>query len=175
MNASAGLFADFKTNMGDFVVELYPDKTPQTVENFVGLAQGTKEFTDPETGETATRPYYDGLVFHRVIPTFMIQGGCILGNGMGGPGYSFEDEFHPELRHDGPGVLSMANSGPNTNGGQFFITVTPTPHLDDRHSVFGKVVEGLDVVISISEVETEPGDRPLEPIVLEKVTIRESA
>ncbi|MDA0999948.1 MAG: peptidylprolyl isomerase [bacterium] len=175
MSAAAGLFAEFKTNMGDFVVELFPDKVPQTVENFVSLVQGTKEFTNPKTRKPTTQPYYDGLIFHRVIPDFMIQGGCILGNGMGGPGYSFEDEFDPDLRHDGPGVLSMANAGPNTNGSQFFITVAPTPHLDDRHSVFGKVVEGLDIVMAISEVETGPMDRPLEPVVLEKVTIRHSA
>lgn len=128
--------ATFETNRGTIKIELFDDKAPKTVENFETLCE---------------KKYYDGLKFHRVIPDFMIQGGCPEGTGRGGPGYQFEDEFHPELRHDGPGVLSMANAGPNTNGSQFFITHGATPHLDDRHSVFGKVIEGQDVVDSIQQ------------------------
>src|SRR5690606_32651850 len=133
---------------------------------FVGLATGQKEYTDPKPNKKEKGHYYDGLIFHRVIPNFMIQGGCPLGRGTGGPGFRFADEFHPELRHSGPGGLSMANSGPNTNGSQFFITVAPTPHLDNRHSVFGKVVEGLDVVIEISKVRTGAQDRPVEEVII---------
>ncbi len=152
--------AKFHTSAGDFIVELFEDKVPKTVANFAGLANGTKEWVDPKTREKTTRPFYDGLIFHRVISGFMIQGGCPLGRGTGGPGYRFDDEFHPELRHDKAGMLSMANSGPNSNGSQFFITVVPTPHLDKRHSVFGQVVEGLDVVMDISRTATDASDRP---------------
>src|SRR5512147_2549650 len=130
------LIATFKTSMGDIVVRLFEDKAPKTVENFVGLATGTKEWTDPKTGGKVKRPLYNGTLFHRVIPGFMIQGGDPLGSGTGGPGYRFADEFSPDLRHNKAGILSMANSGPNTNGSQFFITLAPTPHLDNRHSVF---------------------------------------
>ena len=138
--------ATFDTSEGTFKVKLYDDKAPNTVANFVGLAEGTKEWTDPKTNQKVTRPFYDGLVFHRVIDGFMIQGGCPMGNGMGGPGYKFADEFGPGLRHDSAGLLSMANAGPNTNGSQFFITLAPTPHLDNKHAIFGEVTEGKDVV-----------------------------
>jgi peptidyl-prolyl cis-trans isomerase A (cyclophilin A) len=165
------LFAHFDTTLGKFTVELYEDKTPKTVANFVGLAEGSREWKHPKTGEKHTTPFYDGIVFHRIISGFMIQGGDPLGLGYGGPGYQFEDEFHPDLRHDRAGILSMANAGPNTNGSQFFITLAPTPHLDRRHSVFGAVVEGLDVVEQIGRVKTGAQDRPVTPVVMNKVTI----
>jgi peptidyl-prolyl cis-trans isomerase A (cyclophilin A) len=165
------LYATLKTTMGNIVVLLYEDKAPKTVENFVGLATGTKEWTDPKTGQKVKQPLYNGTIFHRVIPNFMIQGGDPQGNGRGGPGYKFADEFTPGLRHSKPGILSMANSGPNTNGSQFFITTVPTPHLDNRHSVFGEVVQGLDVVVAIGNVPRGPNDRPLKDVVLNEVTI----
>ena len=142
-----GLYAKFSTTKGEILLTLSFDKTPGTVANFVGLAEGSKNNDEKAAGE----PYYNGLNFHRVIPDFMIQGGCPQGSGMGGPGYQFDDEFHPELRHDKPGVLSMANAGPGTNGSQFFITHTATPWLDDKHTVFGHVIEGQDVVDSIAQ------------------------
>jgi len=157
--------------MGTFTIKLFDQEAPKTVENFVGLAEGTKEWTDPRTKETVRKPYYDGIVFHRVIAGFMIQGGDPLGQGIGGPGYSFDDEFHPTLRHTEAGTLSMANSGPNTNGGQFFITLGPTPHLDDRHSVFGKVVEGLDVVKNIGTTKTDQSDRPATDVAITALVI----
>ena len=165
------MIATFDTNRGTFKVKLYNDKSPKTVENFVGLATGAKEWTDPKTGEKVKRPFYDGLVFHRVIKDFMIQGGCPLGTGTGGPGYKFADEFHPELKHNKPGLLSMANAGPNTNGSQFFITTVPTPWLDNRHAIFGEVTEGYDVVDAIGKTKTGPMDRPVEAVVINKVTI----
>lgn len=165
------MIATFDTNRGTFKVTLFNDKAPKTVENFVGLATGTKEWTDPKSGEKVKRPFYDGLVFHRVIKDFMIQGGCPLGTGTGGPGYKFADEFHPELKHSKPGFLSMANAGPNTNGSQFFITTVPTPWLDNRHAIFGEVTEGYDIVDAIGKTKTGPMDRPAEPIVINKVTI----
>lgn len=171
MALDPGLYARFSTSMGDFTVRLFEKEVPNTVANFVGLAEGTKEFIDPRTREKTTRPFYDGLIFHRVIDGFMIQGGCPLGQGTGGPGYRFADEFHPSLKHSEPGILSMANAGPNTNGSQFFITVAPTEWLDNRHSVFGKVVEGYDVVDKIGKAPTNAQDRPLKDIVLQKVTI----
>jgi peptidyl-prolyl cis-trans isomerase A (cyclophilin A) len=166
-----GLYAQFATSEGTFVVRLFDQEAPRTVENFVGLAEGTKPWTDPRTNQQVTRPYYDGVIFHRVIDGFMIQSGDPLGEGIGGPGYTFADEFHPTLRHDRPGILSMANRGPNTNGGQFFITLAPTPHLDDRHSVFGEVVSGIDVVRRIGGTHTNERDRPLTDIVIHRVTI----
>jgi len=168
---SEPLYATFKTSMGDIVVRLHEDKAPKTVENFVGLATGTKEWTDPKTGQKVKRPLYSGTIFHRVIPNFMIQGGDPLGSGRGGPGYRFNDEFHPDLKHNKPGILSMANAGPNTNGSQFFITTVPTPHLDNRHSVFGEVVKGQEVVVAIENAPRGPGDRPQKDVVLNEIVI----
>ena len=157
--------------MGDIVIQLFDDKAPKTVANFVGLATGTKEWIDPKTQEKVKRPLYNGTIFHRVIPGFMIQGGDPVGNGTGGPGYRFEDEFNPDLRHTKGGILSMANAGPNTNGSQFFITLAPTLHLDNRHSVFGAVVKGEEVVIAIGNVPRNPNDRPIKEVVLKEVVI----
>ena len=140
------MFAHFTSSECKFTIQLFDQEAPRTVENFIGLAEGTKEWTDPRTGRKATAPYYNGTIFHRVIDAFMIQGGDPLGQGTGGPGYKFADEFSPKRRHAKAGVLSMANSGPNSNGGQFFITLVATPWLDDKHSVFGEVTEGMDVV-----------------------------
>jgi peptidyl-prolyl cis-trans isomerase A (cyclophilin A) len=165
------LFATIKTSMGDMVIRLHEDKAPKTVANFVGLASGTKEWVDPKTGEKVKRPLYNGTIFHRVIPGFMIQGGDPLGNGTGGPGYRFEDEFHPDLRHTKGGILSMANAGPNTNGSQFFITLGPTLHLDNRHSVFGELVKGQEVVVAIGNVARGANDRPVKEVVLKEVVI----
>lgn len=161
------------TNHGNMEVELFEDLAPTTVGNFVGLCLGTREYEDPRGLEAGT-PFYDGTVFHRVIKDFMIQAGDPTGTGRGGPGYRFEDEFHPELRHDVPGTLSMANAGPNTNGSQFFITQVPTPHLDGRHSVFGRLMEGMDTLDSIAGTRTGPMDRPVEEVVLERVEIYRS-
>ena len=163
--------ATFDTSEGTFKVKLYDDKAPNTVANFVGLAEGTKEWTDPATGSKVKRPFYDGLVFHRVIDGFMIQGGCPMGNGMGGPGYQFEDEFAPGRRHDKAGILSMANAGPNTNGSQFFVTLAATPWLDNRHTVFGEVVEGMDVITAIGKTPTGRQDRPVKDIRIESLKI----
>ena len=170
-----GLYARFATSEGAFTVRLFEKETPKTVANFVALAEGTKEWADPVTRAKVKRPFYNGLAFHRIIKDFMIQGGCPSGNGMGGPGYQFEDEFAPGLRHDKEGILAMANSGPNSNGSQFFITLVATPWLDNRHSVFGEVVSGMDVVEKIGMVATsKPGDRPLTPITVSTVEIRRS-
>ena len=152
------------TNNGTFKIELFHRQAPKTVQNFIDLAEGHER----------DGAFYDGLAFHRIIQDFMIQGGCPDGTGMGGPGHRFADEFHPELNHVGPGYLSMANAGPNTNGSQFFITLVPTPHLDGRHAVFGKVVDGLDVVMNIGNVPTGYGDKPVEPVVMESVSIERS-
>jgi len=165
------LYATLKTSMGDVVIQLFDDKAPKTVANFVGLASGTKEWTDTKTGEKVKRPLYNGTIFHRVIPGFMIQGGDPLGNGTGGPGYRFEDEFHADLRHTKGGILSMANAGPNTNGSQFFITLAPTLHLDNRHSVFGEVVKGQEVVVAIGATPRDAGNRPIKDVVLKEVVI----
>ncbi|MBM3776781.1 MAG: peptidylprolyl isomerase [Acidimicrobiia bacterium] len=165
------MHARFDTSAGSFTIKLFDQQAPKTVANFVGLAEGSKEWTDPRTSARTRQPYYDGVIFHRVIDGFMIQGGDPLGQGIGGPGYTFADEFDPALRHDKAGILSMANRGPDTNGGQFFITLAPTPHLDDRHSVFGEVVEGLDVVQRIGRVPTDARSRPVEPVTITRVTI----
>jgi len=167
----SAVYATLKTSMGDIVVQLFEDKAPKTVANFIGLATGTKEWTDPKTGEKVKRPLYNGTIFHRVIPGFMIQGGDPLGNGTGGPGYRFEDEFNPELRHTRGGILSMANAGPNTNGSQFFITLAPTLHLDNRHSIFGEVVKGQEVVVAIGNAPRDSRDRPLKDVVLKEVVV----
>ena len=171
MARQPGTYALFDTNQGSFTIRLFDKEAPQTVANFVGLVEGSKEWKDPVTGERKTAPFYDGVIFHRVINGFMIQGGDRLGQGTGGPGYKFADEFNPALRHSKAGILSMANAGPNTNGSQFFITLGPTPHLDNRHSVFGEVVEGLDVVKKIGAVPTGKNDRPVNPIVMNSVRI----
>ncbi|MBI1750134.1 MAG: peptidylprolyl isomerase [Acidobacteria bacterium] len=171
MTRTPGTYAVFDTTLGKIVVRFFEKEAPKTVANFVGLAEGTREFRDPKSEQKVKRPFYDGLVFHRVIPNFMIQGGCPLGTGTGDPGYRFEDEFHSSLRHDRPGKLSMANAGPGTNGSQFFLTVAATPWLDNHHAIFGEVVEGQDVADKISEVARDRNDRPLEAVVLQKVTI----
>jgi peptidyl-prolyl cis-trans isomerase A (cyclophilin A) len=165
------LKATLKTNRGDIVLNLFPDHAPKTVENFTGLAEGTKEYQD-DAGRSGER-YYDGLGFHRVIDNFMIQGGCPLGTGTGGPGYTFKDEFHPELQFDRPYLLAMANAGPGTNGSQFFITTTQTPWLNNKHTIFGEVADqaSRDVVDEIGNTATGPGDRPVEPVVIETVEI----
>jgi peptidyl-prolyl cis-trans isomerase A (cyclophilin A) len=163
------LNARLKTNRGDIVVQLFPNHAPLTVKNFTGLAEGTEN----ASGSARDGRFYDGLIFHRVISGFMIQGGCPEGSGMGGPGYKFKDEFHPELQFDRPYLLAMANSGPGTNGSQFFITVGPTPHLNMRHTIFGEVTDqaSRDVVDAIGATPTGRGDRPVEPVVIESVEI----
>ena len=171
------LYATLQTTKGDVVIRLFPNQAPKTVDNFVGLADGSKEWTDPQTGQPTNKPFYDGLTFHRVIDGFMIQGGCPLGTGTGTPGYQFDDEIHPELQFDRPYLLAMANAGiqfgRGTNGSQFFVTVVPTPHLNRKHTIFGEVAddESKKVVDAIATADTAPGDRPLEPIVINKVVI----
>jgi peptidyl-prolyl cis-trans isomerase A (cyclophilin A) len=166
------VLAHFTTSEGNFTARLFDADAPNTVANFTGLADGSKEWTDPRSGRKVSQPYFNGTVFHRVIDGFMIQGGDPLGQGTGGPGFTFADEFHTKLRHSKAGMLSMANRGPNTNGGQFFITLAATPWLDDKHSVFGEVVEGMDVVKKIGGTATsKPGDRPIKPITIDSVTI----
>ena len=172
---TSGLYARFTTSAGTFLVRLFENDTPKTVANFVGLAEGTKAWKDPVTGESREKPFYNGLVFHRVIADFMIQGGCPMGNGTGGPGFKFEDEFSPALKHTKAGILSMANAGPNTNGSQFFITLAATPWLDNRHSVFGEVVEGMDVVTAIGTTKTARQDRPVTDITIDALTIERVA
>ncbi|MGQ0736195.1 MAG: peptidylprolyl isomerase [Acidobacteriota bacterium] len=164
-------YAIFRTSEGDFKARLFDDLAPKTVANFAGLAEGTKTWTDPASSQQVTRPFYDGLIFHRVIDGFMLQAGCPLGNGRGGPGYQFADEFGPGLKHDRPGLLSMANAGPNTNGSQFFVTLVPTPWLDRKHAIFGEVVEGMDVVQRIGKTKTGSQDRPATDIVIKTLSI----
>ena len=172
MSEEKNMVATFETSQGNFKIELFAKDAPKTVENFVGLAKGTKEFRDPKTGQLTKRPFYDGLIFHRVIPDFMIQGGDPLGTGTGGPGYQFEDEFQSGRKFDKVGLLAMANAGIDTNGSQFFITVTLTPWLTNRHTIFGQVIEGYDVVEKISKVARDGSDRPTTPVVIKKVTIK---
>ena len=169
------LYATLTTSLGPVRVKLFPDHAPKTVQNFVGLADGTGEWTDPKTGKKTTGKFYDGVVFHRVIDGFMIQGGDPLGTGTGGPGYTFADEFHPDLSFNKPYLLAMANAGPGTNGSQFFITVGPTPHLNRKHTIFGEVADqaGRDVVDAIARVKVGRMDRPAEPVVIESVDISE--
>ncbi|MFT4298253.1 MAG: peptidylprolyl isomerase [Aeromicrobium sp.] len=169
----AQLIATLHTNLGDIQIELFPDHAPATVENFVGLAEGTKEWVNPKSGSVSTEPFYDGLGFHRIISGFMIQGGCPLGTGTGGPGYEFADEFHPEKKFDRPYLLAMANAGPGTNGSQFFITVGATPWLNRKHTIFGEVTDpsSQKVVDMVVEVDTDRFDRPVKPVVVEKVSI----
>ncbi|MEU2712828.1 peptidylprolyl isomerase [Streptomyces sp. NPDC007205] len=167
------LYATLKTNHGDIVVHLFPDHAPKTVENFVELAQGEREWTHPRTGEKSKKPLYDGTVFHRVISGFMIQGGDPLGNGTGGPGYQFGDEFHPDLSFNKPYLLAMANAGPGTNGSQFFITVAPTTWLNRKHTIFGEVTDAASqkVVDAIISVPTGRNDRPVNDVVIESVVV----
>jgi peptidyl-prolyl cis-trans isomerase A (cyclophilin A) len=165
LDQPAGLYAVFDTTMGRIA--------PETVKNFVGLANGTKKWASAKANAWVQRRFYDGLTFHRVIPDFMIQGGDQLGNGRGGVGYTFKDEFSPDLQFDKPGKLAMANAGPNTNGSQFFITTVPTPHLNNHHTIFGEVVEGQDVADAISQVPRDANDKPNTPVVMKKVTIVE--
>lgn len=168
-------FATLHTTMGDIEIRLFADQAPKTVANFVGLAEGTREWTDPRSRKPANGPLYNGTVFHRVIKNFMIQGGDPLGTGTGGPGYQFADEFHPDLSFDRPYLLAMANAGPGTNGSQFFITVAPTPWLNRKHTIFGEVTRGQDVVDAISTAETGRGERPRRDVVIETVDVERRA
>ncbi len=165
--------ATLQTNQGDIRLTLFPNHAPKTVANFVGLAEGSKKYSGPNASGETSGPFYDGSVFHRVIPGFMIQGGDPTGTGRGGPGYTFGDETHPELQFNRPYLLAMANAGPNTNGSQFFITVGPTTHLNFKHTIFGEVTdqESRQVVDAIAQTETGPGDRPRSDIVIERVTV----
>jgi len=166
------VLAHFTTTEGAFTVELFEKDAPKTVANFVGLADGTKEWTDPKSGAKMKKPFYDGLIFHRVIPNFMIQGGDPLGTGTGDPGYKFADEFGSGRKLDKAGILAMANAGPNTNGSQFFITLAPTEWLNGKHTVFGEVVQGMNVINKIGATKTtKPGDKPVTPIVIQSVKI----
>ena len=166
--------AILNTSMGEIVIELFPDQAPKTVKNFVELATGAKEWVDPNIGEKVKTKLYDGTIFHRVIPGFMIQGGDPLGSGMGGPGYNFTDEFHGDLNFDRPYLLAMANAGPNTNGSQFFITVAPTPWLNRKHTIFGEVKDAASqkVVDAIAGVKTGANDKPVQPVKINSVTIK---
>ena len=168
-------YATLKTNRGDILIHLFPNHAPKTVANFVGLAEGTQEYEVAQTGKKTGDRFYDGLTFHRIIPNFMIQGGCPLGTGTGGPGYTFKDEFHPELQFDRKYLLAMANAGPGTNGSQFFITTAETPWLNNRHTIFGEVEDeaSRQVVDAIGTAATGPGDKPLEPVVLESVQVEQ--
>ena len=167
-----GLYAIFNTSKGTITCQLFEKEAPKTVANFVGLADGTKEWTDPKTGKKTKNKFYDGLIFHRVIPKFMIQGGDPEGTGRGGPGYKFEDEFTSGLLFDKPGRLAMANAGPNTNGSQFFITTVPTPWLNNKHTIFGQVTDGMDVVEAIESVKRDRRDKPTEDVAITKLEIK---
>jgi peptidyl-prolyl cis-trans isomerase A (cyclophilin A) len=171
---SENVTAIFKTSMGDIEVKLFPKSAPKTVANFIGLANGTKEWKDPKTGEVVSgKSLYAGTIFHRVIPDFMIQGGDPKGTGMGGPGYQFADEFDQAQNFSEPYMLAMANSGPDTNGSQFFITVAPTTWLNNKHTIFGKVIKGKEVVDAIANAQTLPGDKPTKDITLKNIEIVE--
>jgi len=170
----ADTYATLETSKGPIRVRLFPDTAPKTVENFIGLATGTKPWRNPATGTQEQRSLYEGTLFHRVIPNFMIQGGDPLGTGRGGPGYQFEDEVDGPQRFDRPGYLAMANAGPGTNGSQFFITQVPTPWLDGKHTIFGEVVEGMEVVDAMAKVDTDASDRPVEELRLERVAIEQA-
>jgi peptidyl-prolyl cis-trans isomerase A (cyclophilin A) len=165
------LTATLRTNQGDIVLRLFPDHAPETVRNFVELAEGSREWTDPRTRRASSGKLYDGTIFHRVIPGFMIQGGDPLGTGTGGPGYKFGDEFHPDLTFNRPYLLAMANAGPGTNGSQFFITTVPTPWLSGKHTIFGEVIQGSEIVDKISAIQTDSRDRPGTDVVIESVEI----
>lgn len=165
--------ATIDTNKGQIQVELFPNHAPKTVRNFVGLATGDIEWTDPATGKKRNDPLYQNVIFHRIIQGFMLQGGDPLGQGTGGPGYQFADEIHPELSFDRPYLLAMANAGPNTNGSQFFITTVPTPHLNGRHTIFGQVISGKDVVDAIESVPTGRQDRPKDDVVINSIAVAE--
>ncbi len=172
-----GVYAHITTTEGSFTVKLYDKQAPKTVENFTALAEGSREWTDPRTGEKVKKPYYNGLIFHRVIQGAIIQGGDPTATGSGGPGYTFDDEFDPALTHSKAGIVSMANSGRNTNGGQFFITLSPLPSLDGKHTIFGEVVEGMNVVNKIGSVKVDPAqnNRPVKDVVIQTVTIERVA
>jgi len=166
------LYATLRTTQGDIEIRLFPDHAPKTVRNFVGLATGEQEWTDPKTRQKKVgTPLYNGTIFHRVIPNFMLQGGDPLGSGRGGPGYEFADEFHPDLSFDRPYLLAMANAGPGTNGSQFFITVAPTDWLNRKHTIFGEVTRGTEVVDAISKTPTGPQDRPRTDVVVQEIAI----
>ena len=174
MNAfAADKMAVIHTTAGDITVKLFPESAPKTVENFIGLATGKKEWTDLKSGNVMKgKPLYNGTIFHRVIPNFMIQGGDPMANGTGGPGYQFEDEFSPVLTFDHPGMLAMANSGPNTNGSQFFITVAATPWLNGHHTIFGEVTKGMNVVNKIVSAPRDASDKPNKPVKIKSITIK---
>jgi peptidyl-prolyl cis-trans isomerase A (cyclophilin A) len=175
VEAGKDLYATLKTSQGDIVVRLFPKDAPKTVANFVGLATGEKEWRDPSSGQMSKKPLYDGTVFHRVIPGFMIQGGDPTGTGMGDPGYRFEDEFQSGRTFDKVGLLAMANAGPNTNGSQFFITTSMPTYLNNRHTIFGEVVQGYDVVEKIGNVPRDGRDKPVTPVVINKVVLSDKA
>jgi peptidyl-prolyl cis-trans isomerase A (cyclophilin A) len=172
---AAELKAILRTTAGTITLRLFPDHAPKTVQNFVELAEGARTWVDPNTGQQTNARLYDGTIFHRVMDGFMLQGGDPLGIGTGGPGYKFGDEFHPDLRFDRPYLLAMANAGPGTNGSQFFITVSPQPHLNRQHTIFGEVIEGSDVVDAITKVPTGRANRPITDVVLESVQIERNA
>lgn len=170
-NLTPGLYAAMETNLGTITLKLFEKEAPKTVENFVSLTEGSREWVDPKTRSKVKKPFYDGLIFHRVIPGFMIQGGDPMGTGTGGPGYEFGDEFSPLLKFDRPGRLAMANAGPNTNGSQFFITEGPTEHLNNHHTIFGQVISGQEIVHKIAMAPKDRMDRPRESVIIKKIQI----